>query len=271
MESLPILGVGTWHCLRKRRADGHAGDAEWKVIEAFEIKIKPSAIGLQVCVHFAVLSVLAHHACMLRCLHVSATHQQSDVPVPTVRSIAHLNRSLLKLHGQCNGDRHSAWGLIAHDGVHSRIALHGPRPSHRTTGKDPSADTLEQRTRRGADNLESTLFESAGSAPVAVAMVAALRQPSVSFDFTSAGTIPSLIWILYCLFSRVTGVQLTNVCCEAEDGKGAGCRWTVVCRVARCERSLWKASTLEAVCVASSSCWLPTDPDLRSHTCTRLG
>ena len=46
-------------------------------------------------------------------------------------------------------------------------------------------------------------------------------QPSVSFDFTSAGTMPSLIWILYCLFSRVTGVQLTNVCCEAEDGKGA--------------------------------------------------
>jgi hypothetical protein len=46
-------------------------------------------------------------------------------------------------------------------------------------------------------------------------------QPSVSFDFTSAGTMPSLIWILYCLFSRVTGVQLTNVRCEAEDGKGA--------------------------------------------------
>jgi hypothetical protein len=129
------------------------------------------------CVHFA-LSVLAHHACMLRHLNVSATS--------TVRcTCAHCTlyctpESLIELHGQCNGDRHSAWGFIAHprDCSRRRPLTHcvGPRPSHRTTGKDPSADTFEQRTRRGAENLESALFESAGSAPVAVVMVAALLE-----------------------------------------------------------------------------------------------
>jgi len=110
MESLPILGVETWHCLRKRRADGHAGDAEWKVIEAFEIKPQRSAFRCVFTLLSSLFSPTDVRACMLRFLNVSATHQQSDVPVPTVRSIAHRNRSLLKLHGQCNGDCHSAWG-----------------------------------------------------------------------------------------------------------------------------------------------------------------
>jgi hypothetical protein len=249
MESLPILGVGTWHCLRKRRADGHAGNAVWKHAS------KHLRSSLQLCVHFAVLSVLAHHACMLRHLNVSATHQQSDVPVPTVRSIAHLDRSLLKLHGQRNGDRHSAWGLIAHDGVHSRIALHGPRPSHRTTGKDPSADTLEQRTRRGADNLESTLFESAGSAPVAVAMVAALLERPAIRELRLHECWHDAIIDLDSLLSLLPRHwRATDQRALRGRGRQGRCRWTVVCRVARCERSLWKASTLEAVRVASSSC-----------------
>jgi hypothetical protein len=203
---------------------------------------------------------------------VSATHQQSDVPVPTVCSIAHLDRSLLKLHGQCNGDRHSAWGVIAHDGVHSRIAL----PSHRTTGKDPSADTLEQRTRRGADNLESTLFESAGSAPIAVAMVAALLERPAIRELRLYECWHDAIIDLDYLLSllprhwRATDQRALRRALRGRGRRGR-CRWTVVCRVARCERSLWMASTLEAVRVASSSCWLPTDPDPRSHACTRLG
>jgi hypothetical protein len=69
------------------RADGQAGDAERTLIEAFEIKPSGATGSLG-------SSILARHACMLRCLNASTIHQQSDVHVPTVRSIAHLNCSL---------------------------------------------------------------------------------------------------------------------------------------------------------------------------------
>jgi hypothetical protein len=118
------------------------------------------------------------------------------------------------------------------------MALHGSRPFHRTTGKDPSEDTLEQRNRRGAENLKSTLFDSACSAPVAEPMVAALLERPAIRELRLHECWHDVI------IDRESLLSLLPRHCRATDqsvlrgrGRQGQCRWIVVCRVARCQRS----------------------------------
>jgi len=199
---------------------------------------------------------------MLRHLNVSAT---TTVRCTCAHCTLHCTpESLIELHGQCNGDRHSAWGSIAHPRDCSRRRPLTHCVAWASAAGHPTAPQARIRQRTPWSSALGVELRISRARYLRVLARRQLRwrwsplcwrgQPCVSFDFTSAGTMPSLIWSLYCLFRLPHHWRATDQRVLRGRGRQGRCRWTdgLVSQGVR-TLALEGVTTLEAVRVASSS------------------